>query len=132
MTKVSYLFLTFLCFFLLCKFDCAYASAFKPAAGYSIPQNLLEKKQLNTGSNQNGIITDISFEDEKDYLNDVEDDESVAFARKYVLLNRYFFILQSICIINFLYRLVKGRLPVFKYFYYKASYKYIIQRSLRI
>ena len=134
--KLTYLFLIQLYFFLLGGCSNAYAGAYQQKKHYSAAKNIEKAQQVkseNTIQN-NTVIKNASSSKEDDYVIDVEDeDESTVFASKYVLIAKYFLILSSYTfILSDFYSSFKDRLPVYRHLSYTSSYKYIIQRSLRI
>ncbi|RYE33306.1 MAG: hypothetical protein EOP42_08420 [Sphingobacteriaceae bacterium] len=134
MARVKYLFFIFLSFLLLGNCNYIYANAVNPAISdyFSVRKSDATKLLKSVKPDQSTIITNSSFNEENDYLNDVEDDESLISARKYVLQSKHFLLLRYIFILNFLCILLKNHLPNRRHFYYRVSYKYILLRSLRI
>lgn len=133
--RVLYLFFIFLCFLLLGSCNYAYAGANHHNTGYSVVQNIEKRQQIKfANTNQDYlIIKNGSLSDDDDYLIDVEDeDENVVFASKYVILTKCFLALSHTLILNYLYSPFKDRLLVCRRLIYTSSYKYILQRTLRI
>lgn len=73
-------------------------------------------------------------EKKEDFLRvETEDDEEDSlFARKYVLLVSFFTAFVSTSVLDCFYSYFNNRLPFCSHFSYTSSYKYILQRVLRI
>ncbi|RYE32302.1 MAG: hypothetical protein EOP42_09585 [Sphingobacteriaceae bacterium] len=134
MARANFLFFLFLSFLLLGRCNYIYAKAVNQLKqnDLSSPNQAQTKLLHSVKFDQHAILTNISLNEENEYLSDVEDDENLISARKSVLLSNSFILLQYICILNFLFFFIKSSLPNCRYFHYKSSYKYILQRSLRI
>jgi len=79
------------------------------------------------------IIKDNSLNEKReDFVSVEDDDDDLIFSRKNVLLVRYFFTLAYASILIAFYSYFKNRLPFCKHLSYSSSYKYILQRVLRI
>ena len=70
-------------------------------------------------------------EKREDFLGD-EDDEDLTFSRKYFSQVKYFITLAYASVLVCLYHYFKNRLPFCRHLSYTASYKYLLQRVLRI
>jgi len=68
----------------------------------------------------------------EDFINLEDDDEELVVTRKYAELTKYYVTLAYASILVHFYNYLKNRLPFCKHLSYSSSYKYILQRVLRI
>jgi hypothetical protein len=132
--RVTYIFFIALSFLLLGKCNYVHASAINNVICNLPSQDIKETQKVKiTSLNQNAVVTNISLTEDDNYLIDDEDeDENVAFNSKYVLIAKFFIILSYTFIFSYLYSRFKTGLPVCKHLSYIGSYKYLIQRALKI
>ncbi|WP_214225974.1 hypothetical protein [Pedobacter sp. B4-66] len=133
--KTVILFLLSLCFLLLGRSDHAYAGAHQNTASYSSALNT-EKPQLtkfiNTAQDLPVIKSNCFSEQREDFISVENEDEDFVSARKSALPVKYIITLAYASILNSSSNYVKNRLPFCKHFSYTSSYKYILQRVLKI
>lgn len=133
--RIVFLFLISFCFLSFGDCNCVYAGTPHNKTHYLPAQNIEKTQQVNFAPSNLDytIIKNVDLTDEQDYLNDLEDeDENLVSASRYILLARVFLTFSCTFILSFLYSSAKGRLPFCGHLSYISSYKYIIQRSLRI
>jgi|GEM_PF-672828 len=144
--KVVIVFFLSLCFLLLKGHTDVYADVQHHSPGYSIvyhdsfsyaPAQYIEKKQqaqLENIDRNFPVIKDNSLNDKKEEFVSLEedDDDDSVFSRKYVLLAKYFITLTYASILICFYNYFKNRLPFCRHLSYSSSYKYILQRVLRL
>lgn len=133
--KVAIVFFLSLCFLLLKGHTDVYADIHHNSASYST--QYIEKKQQTQLENTNRnfpVIKDNGLTDKReDFISlEDEDDDDFAFSRKYVLLAKYFITLAYASILICFYKHLKNRLPFCRHLSYSSSYKYLLQRSLRL
>jgi hypothetical protein len=76
---------------------------------------------------KNNVLTE-----KKEDLISIEDDEDVVTSRKYVLPAMYFIVLVYASVSAELYSYLKSSLPFCGHLSFTSSYKYILQRVLRL
>lgn len=122
--KVAIVFFLSLCLFMLKGHVDAYGSARHPE----------KTQQIKFGNAGTGlqVTKNNGLTDRKEELISIEDDEDVVSSRKYVLPAMYFIILAYASVsINFSCYL-KSSLPFCGHLSFTSSYKYILQRVLRL
>ncbi|HEX8607957.1 MAG TPA: hypothetical protein VF679_04895 [Pedobacter sp.] len=68
----------------------------------------------------------------EDFINLEDDDEEFVATKKFAELTKYYVTLAYASILIHFYNYLKNRLPFCKHLSYSSSYKYILQRVLRI
>ena len=129
--RVAFLFALSLCLFLLTGFEYAYANTNDiPTQGHEIVKAKLTSAVAFSSSfyHKNKSAPEIK----EDLINIEEDEEEFVIARKHIELVNYFVTLAYASILVHFYNYLKNRLPFCKHLSYKSSYKYILQRVLRI
>jgi hypothetical protein len=133
--KAVILFLLSLCFLLLGRYDHAYAKANHNTASYSSAQKiekLQQAKFINTNQELPIIKNNCFSEQREDFLSVENEDEDYVSARKSVLPVKYIITLAYAATLNNSFNYIKNRLPFCKHLSYSSSYKYILQRVLKI
>lgn len=127
-------FVLFLSFLLLKGNDMAYAGI-RQNSKYSPAQQINKTQPTRLGSADPGfpIIKHTSQNEQKEEFVTLEDEnEDLVFNRKYVLLAKYFVTLTYASALICYCQHFKNRLPFCKHLSYTSSYKYILQRVLRL
>ncbi len=81
------------------------------------------------------IVKDNSLNDKKEEfigVEDDDDDDNLVFARKHFILIKYFITLAYTSLLISFYNYLKNRLPFCRHLSYTSSFKYILQRVLRL
>lgn len=133
--KAVILFLLSLCFLLLGRYDLAYAEANHNDASYPSAQNiekLQQAKFINTNQELPIIKNNCFSEQKEDFISVENEDEDFVSARKLVLPVKYIISLANSSVLSNSNNYVKNRLPCCKHLSYTSSYKYILQRVLKI
>lgn len=134
--KVVLLFFLYSFFLLSGVYQHAYASGHDARISSYSPAQHVAKAEVAKFGRVNQIfpmIKDNSLNERREDLISVEDeDDDFMSSRKYVLLVRYFFTLAYASVLIYFYNYIKSRLPFCKHLSYASSYKYILQRVLRI
>jgi hypothetical protein len=78
------------------------------------------------------VIKNTSLSEKKEDFISIEDDDDLASTRKYVLVVKSFITVAYTSILIDFYNTFKNRLPFCKHLSYTSSYKYILQRVLRL
>ena len=102
---------------------------------HSLSQNLQNAQSLDaTHTNtQQTVISIANLHEEPEYLIGIEDDdEDLVIARRYVLLAKYFEIGGCPFLASYVSGNFEKYLPQNTHLAYVSSYKYIVQRALRI
>ncbi|GGI50763.1 hypothetical protein GCM10011425_19750 [Mucilaginibacter galii] len=92
-------------------------------------------KQLNYSIlKRDGAIlkTHGKVKDGDSLVSDLDEDENDSSARRYVLLAKYALIVAYTLVLSYLITRLEVRLPVLRHLSYISSYKYIVQRAIRI
>lgn len=132
--KVVVIYLLFLFSLLLKTDDNVYAGVQYNSTHYSQTQHTQKaaKAQLGSVEGRHFIKRNTVLIEEKEFFGIENEDETLAFSRKDVLLIDSSVIIVYASILFFFYYYQKKRLPFCKHFSYTASHKYILQRTLRI
>ncbi|WP_316819135.1 hypothetical protein [Pedobacter nyackensis] len=134
--KAAIVFFFSLCFLLLKGHTDVYAAIHDDSFSYSSAQHVEKKQQthLETTNQDLPVIKDASLNSKKDEFVSLEneDDDDSMFSRKYVLLTKYFITLAYASVLVCFYNYFKNRLPFCRHLSYSSSYKYILQRVLRL
>lgn len=120
--KVAIVFFLSLCLFVLKGHGDVYGSTRHPE----------KTQQIKSGDAGPGLklTKNNGLNEKKEDLIGIEDDEDVSSSRKYVPPVIYFILLASVYI--YCYNFLKSNLPFCGHLSYTSSYKYILQRVLRI
>lgn len=135
--RIVVVFALFLFFLLFGSYHDVRAEAITRASNYSsasIITGVSHERSVNTYQDL-PLIKSNGFIEKKDDFTRVEnedEEEDVVFARKYILLTKYFVTLACVSVFSYFYNYIKNRLPFCRHFSYTSSYKYILQRVLRI
>ena len=133
--KAAVVFFLSLCFLLLGRYDHVDAGLYHHRVSHS-PAQHMEKTLLTKFRNTDQaflLIKNNSLSEKREnFLNAEDEAEDFAFSRKYISLPRYFIALTYASVLIFFYSYSKNRLPFCKHLSYASSYKYILQRVLRI
>ncbi|KAA2245472.1 hypothetical protein F0L74_05810 [Chitinophaga agrisoli] len=124
-------FLIYLCFLLLRGYGYPYAGSHFNNVSASQLRNIEKrhKANLTNTSLENPTIGDAGTAEDDCLSEDVEDDDtSNLFSRKYKLLTRWYVTVASTISLSDLHSCWEDQLP----FCSNLSYKYLIQRALRI
>jgi hypothetical protein len=134
--KVAIVFFLSLCFLLLIGRTDAFAGIHRDTFNYSSAQYIGKKQQAQLENlNLNfPVIKDNGFNDKKEEFVSLEneDDDDSLFSRKQVLLAKYFITLAYASLLICFYNYFKNRLPFCRHLSYSSSYKYLLQRVLRL
>lgn len=133
--RVAIVFLLFLCFLLLKGYGDVYAGAHHNRVGYILAGQIYKTQQKKSLIANQGaqLMKNSNLNEKKEDLISVEDDdEEPVFNRKYVVLVKYFITLAWASVLIHFYSCFKNRLPFCKHLSYASSYKYILQRVLRL
>ncbi|WP_345952001.1 hypothetical protein ABDD95_11300 [Mucilaginibacter sp. PAMB04274] len=133
--KTVYIFLVSLFFLLLGGDNYAYTGAHLKRAKYSSAQDVskVQKVSLGTVNKDNTLIKQANLSEDSEHLISVEDeDESDGLARRHLLLDKYSLLLAYTFVLNLFYISFVKRLPFCSHLSYSSSYKYLLQRSLRL
>jgi hypothetical protein len=134
--KAMYLLLVSLCFFLSGgRVNSAYAVANHNKVTYTPAHQVQELQQIDRFSdNKDAAIFRAAGANDEDKLlfSSENEDENDLSARKYILLTKYSLILTYTFILSNLCVCVKDRIPFCSHLSYISSYKYIVQRALKI
>lgn len=131
--RPAVLFLLFLCFFLLRGHVELYAGGHHSSSHSSVQR--AEKSALPRFGNIRDFaqVRHSSFNEKREDFISVEDeDEELDSGKKFLLQAKYFITLACVSIFFFFYNYFKNRLPFCKHLSYTSSYKYILQRVLRL
>jgi len=114
-----------------------YAHSNVPASGArnTVAQTTDKIKQLNYSvlKHDRAILkTHGKVKDGDSLLSDLDEDENDSSARRYVLLAKYALIVAYTLVLSYLITRLEVRLPVLRHLSYISSYKYIVQRAIRI
>jgi hypothetical protein len=131
--RVVILFVLSLCFFLFtgCPYSYSHINTQDiPKPNEKINETHAAIKVINPAFFLHKIksITEIK----EDFINLEDDDEEFVVTRKFAELTRYYVTLAYASILVHFYNYLKNRLPFCKHLSYSSSYKYILQRVLRI
>jgi len=128
--RAAYLFIIAMCFLFLGGNN--YACSGLHHSNLNAPVQHGQKHQIRFTDNNRGrtYVKSTNLNDKKDILLDVEDeDDHIVFSGKYVLLANFTFAL----FLSYLFcSYIKSSLPSGIHFHYVSSYKYLLQRALRI
>jgi hypothetical protein len=132
--KVVVIYLLFLFSLLLKTHDNVYAGVRHNSTHYSQTQHIQKaaKAQLGNVDGRHFIKRNTVLIEEKEFFGIENEDDTQVFSRKDVLLSDSSVIIVYASILFCFYYYQKKRLPFCKHFSYTASYKYILQRTLRI
>jgi hypothetical protein len=131
--RVAFLFVLSLCFFVLSGLHYSHAHPTSQATQTKI-QSIVKSQPLSIAAkpdyffHKNRTISEVK----EDFINVEEDDEEFVIARKHIELVNYFVTLAYASILVHFFNYLKNRLPFCKHLSYTSSYKYILQRVLRI
>lgn len=132
--KAAIAFFLSLCFLLLGRYDAVHAGDYH--LGNQLPAQQIEKTQLTKLRNTNQAFSLVKsnhlIEKREDLMSAEDEVEDLVFSRKYVLLSKYFITLACASLLIYCCSYFKNRLPFCKHLSYASSYKYILQRVLRI
>lgn len=131
--KAAVVFFLSLCFLLLGRYDHVDAGLYHNRVSHATAQHM-KKTLLTRDTDQTFLLIKNNSLSEKreSFLNAEDEAEDYAFSRKYLSLPRYFIALTYASVLIFFYSYSKNRLPFCKHLSYASSYKYILQRVLRI
>ena len=102
---------------------------------YSAAQYIEKTQQTNFANTDQSLhlVKHNNLSDKKEEFISVEDDDDdLVSARKYVSVVKSFIVLACTTILIDFYSSFKNRLPFCKHLSYTSSYKYILQRVLRL
>ncbi|MFP5079015.1 hypothetical protein [Pedobacter sp. JCM 36344] len=131
--RATFLLFLSLCFFLLTGSQYSYShtnaqDTHKPDEKIIITHSSSKTVAPAFFLHKNKTLTEIK----EDFINIEDDDEEFVIARKHIELINYFVTLAYASILVHFYNYLKNCLPFCKHLSYKSSYKYILQRVLRI
>lgn len=133
--KVVVIYFLFLFSLLLKVHDNAYAGVKYNSSTYHSqiqPIQKIAKSKLSKVERGHIIKKNTILIEEEEFFDIENEDDSQVFSRKDILLVDSSVIIVYGSILFCLYYYEKKRLPLCKHFSYTASYKYILQRTLRI
>lgn len=133
--KTAVVFFLSLCFFLLGRLNHVYAGAHYSTSNYSTVQKIEKLQQAKLVIANQGLpeVKNSTIGDKKEDFISVEDeDDDLVSVRKSVLPAKYFATLNYASILIYSNAYFKNRLPFCKHLSYTSSYKYILQRVLKI
>jgi len=124
-----------LCLLILGKHGYACAGTNLNTSSYSSAQNI-EKLQptkfINTTQDLPVVKSNTFSEKREDFISVENEDEDYVSAKKSVLSVKYIITLAYAATLNNSFNYIKNRLPFCKHLSYTSSYKYILQRVLKI
>ena len=129
------LFFLFLCFLFVGRHYHAYGNMPSNGLRNTVAQTTDKIKQLGYSiiNNEHAVVKTHSKVQGGNYLiSDFDEDENNPSARRYVLLAKYSLIVAYTIVLSYLVTCLKERLPIIRHLSYISSYKYIVQRALRI
>jgi len=133
--KTVVVFFLSLCFLILGKHGYAYVGTHHSANSHS-PAQHIEKLQptkfINTTQDLPTVKSNTFSEKREDFLSVENEDEDFVSARKSTLPVKYILTLAYAPALIYSNNYVKNRLPFCKHLSYTSSYKYILQRVLKI
>lgn len=129
------LFFLFLCFLFVGRHYHAYGNM--PANGLrnTVAQTTDKIKQLSFSiiKHDPAVVKKHSKVQDGNYLiSDFDEDENSLLARRYMLMAKFSLIVAYTLVLSYLITCLEERLPVVRHLSYISSYKYIVQRALRI
>lgn len=129
------LFFLFLCFLFVGRHYHAYGNM--PANGLrnTMAQTTDKIKQLSFSiiKHDPAVVKKHSKVQDGNYLiSDFDEDENSPLARRYMLMAKFSLIVAYTLVLSYLITCLEERLPVVRHLSYISSYKYIVQRALRI
>jgi hypothetical protein len=133
--KTAVVFFLSLCFFLLGGSNFVYAGAHHSTSSYSTVQKIEKSQQEKLLIANQGLpeVKNSTIGDKKEDFISVEDeDDDLVSVRKSVLPAKYFATLTYASTLIYSNAYFKNRLPFCKHLSYASSYKYILQRVLKI
>lgn len=134
--KAAVVFFFSLCFLLLKGHSDGYAAIPYNNFSYSSAQHIEKKQQTRLESTNQDlpVLKDNGLNSKKDEFVSLEneDDDDSVFSRKHVQLAKCFITLAYASILVCFYNYFKNRLPFCRHLSYSSSYKYILQRVLRL
>lgn len=133
--KTVILFCLSLFFLLLGGHNYAHARAQHNTVASTPTQNIEKPQQtklINTNQDLPVIKNNTLSEKREDFVSIEDEDDDSVFARKSVLPTKYFITLAYVTTLISPNSYVKNRLPFCKHLSYTSSYKYILQRVLKI
>ncbi|WP_316791870.1 hypothetical protein [Pedobacter frigoris] len=128
-------FVLFLSFQLLKGNDTACAGVHQNSNKYSPAQQIKKQQPARLGSENPGfpVVKNTNLSEQKEEFVTLEDEnDDLVFSRKYVLAAKFFITLAYASVLVYFYQQFKNRLPFCKHLSYTSSYKYILQRVLRL
>ncbi|ETZ23895.1 hypothetical protein [Pedobacter sp. V48] len=133
--KTAVVFFLSLCFFLLGGSDYVYAGAHDSTSSHSTVQKIEKSHQETLLMANQGLpeVKSSTIGDKKEDFISVEDeDDDLVSVRKSILPAKYFATLTYASTLIYSNAYFKNRLPFCKHLSYTSSYKYILQRVLKI
>lgn len=131
--KPWFAFFLSMCFLLFWGYNYAHAGTHHKKISY-IPSRSIDKPQKAKLDDINvAILKHSSPSHDKEFFLNIEDEESdFAFTRKYVLLVKWVAVISCTFVLGYLFNYNYQRLPFCRHLSYNSSYKYIVQRALRV
>ena len=129
------LFFLFLCFLFVGRHYHAYGSDHPNGTRNTVAQTTDKIKQLSFSviNHDHAVVKSNSTGQGGSFLiSDLDEDENNPLARRYLLLAKYSLIVSYTLVLSYLFSCLKESLPVIRHLSYTSSYKYIVQRALRI
>jgi len=129
------LFFLFLCFLFVGRHYHAYESVRANGLRNTVAQTTDKIKQLNYSiiKHDLAVVKKHSKVQDGNYLiSDFDEDENNPSAKRYMLMAKYSLIVAYTIVLSYLITCLEERLPVIRHLSYISSYKYIVQRALRI
>jgi hypothetical protein len=129
------LFFLFLCFLFVGRHYHAYDSVRANGLRNTVAQTTDKIKQLGFSiiKHDDAVIKHHSAAHDGNFpITDFDEDENNPSARRYILLAQYSLIVSFTLVLSYLFTYLKERLPIIRHLSYISSYKYIVQRALRI
>jgi hypothetical protein len=133
--KTAVVFFLSLCFFLLGGSNHVYAGTHQSTISYSTVQKVEKSQQTNLVIASQGLSevkTSTIGDKKEDFISVEDEDDDLVSVRKSVLPAKYFATLTYASILIYSNAYFKNRLPFCKHLSYTSSYKYILQRVLKI
>nr|WP_068887623.1 hypothetical protein [Pedobacter panaciterrae] len=133
--KTAAVFFLSLCFLILGASGYVFSEPGNQRIGYSVSGNIEKTQQtkiVNTNQELPVINSNTPGEKRDSFITVEDDDDDLVCARKSALPVNYFITIAYASILIYSDNYVKNRLPFCKHLSYTSSYKYILQRVLKI
>jgi len=135
--KTAVIFLLTLCFFLIGGTKAAQSpEAHRSCSIHSVSHLDATSQQLNLLQDNSALPVfqkDLAYQKKAEVISSIEDeDDELISAKKQVLFVKYLIVVAYTSVLIHLFKNFKNRLPFCTHFSYTSSYKYLLQRVLRI